>query len=63
MQGYANDDAYPAARLRHHARAWGPNLVLVTGLLGHAQLETTRGYTRPTAANRVKALDLLPVDR
>ena len=41
----------------------GTNLVLVAELLGHARLETTRGYTRPTAADYLKALDLLPVDR
>ncbi len=41
----------------------GADLVLVAELLGHARLETTRGYTRPTAADRLKALDLLPVDR
>ena len=31
--------------------------------MGHARLETTRAYTRPTAEGRAKALDLLPVDR
>jgi integrase/recombinase XerC len=31
--------------------------------VGHARLETTRAYTRPTAEDREKALDLLPVDR
>lgn len=31
--------------------------------MGHARLETTRGYTRPTAEDREKALALLPVDR
>jgi integrase len=35
----------------------GADLVLVAELMGHARLETTRAYTRPTA------LDLLPVDR
>lgn len=35
----------------------GTNLVLVAELLGHAQLETTRGYTRPTAVDRLKAID------
>jgi hypothetical protein len=32
-------------------------------LMGHARLETTRAYTRPTAEDRAKALVLLPVDR
>ena len=31
-------------------------------LLGHARLETARVYTRPTAEDRSKAVDLPPVD-
>ena len=37
-------------------------LVIAAELLGHARLETTRVYTRPTAEHRSKAVDLLPVD-
>jgi len=40
----------------------GTDLVIVAAMLGHARLGTTRGYTRPTAADRARALDLLAVD-
>jgi integrase/recombinase XerC len=41
----------------------GTDLVIVAELLGHAHLETVRVYTRPSAEDRAKALDLLPVDQ
>jgi hypothetical protein len=31
--------------------------------MGHARLETTRIYTRPTSADRERALEALLVDR
>lgn len=41
----------------------GAGPVLVAELMGHARLETTRVYTRPTPEDRVRALAPLPVDR
>lgn len=40
----------------------GTDLVIVAELLGYARLETTSGYARSTAEDRVRALDLLLVD-
>ena len=60
------DDQITAHVLRHTFATTlvrgGTDLVIVAELLGHARLETTRGYTRPTAADRARALDLLAVD-
>ena len=62
-----DDDEITAHVLRHCFATTlvqgGTDLVIVAELLGHARLETTRGYTRPTAEDRTKAIDLLPTDR
>lgn len=41
----------------------GHDLVLVAELMGHRRLETTRGYSLPTAADRERAINSLPTDR
>ena len=60
------DDDTTAHVLRHTFATTlvrgGTDLVIVAELLGHARLETTRGYTRPSAEDRTRALDLLLVD-
>lgn len=52
-----------AAHLRTTLVRGGSDLVTVADLLGHARLDTVRAYTRPTAEDRAKALNLLPTDR
>jgi integrase/recombinase XerC len=60
------DDRVTAHVLRHSFATTlvrgGTDLVVAAELLGHARLETTRLYTRPSAEDRRKAVDLLPVD-
>jgi integrase/recombinase XerC len=62
-----DDDEITAHVLRHSFATTlvrgGTDLVIVAELLGHARLETTRGYTRPSVEDRTKAVDLLPTDR
>lgn len=41
----------------------GTDLVAVADMLGHARLDTVRLYTGPSAADRERALNLLPYDR
>jgi site-specific recombinase XerD len=38
------------------------DIVTVAELMGHASLETTRLYTRPSAADMQRAVDLLTAD-
>ena len=63
----AQEDETTAHSLRHTFATTlirgGADLVLVAKLLGHARLDTTRTYTSPTAEDRAKVLELLPVDR
>ncbi len=60
------DDRVTAHVLRHSFATTlvrgGTDLVIAAELLGHARLETTRVYTRPSAEDRRKAVALLPVD-
>ena len=60
------DDHVSAHVLRHSFATTlvrgGTDLVIAAELLGHARLETTRAYTRPSAEDRRKAVGLLPVD-
>jgi site-specific recombinase XerD len=60
------DDRVTAHVLRHSFATTlvrgGTDLVIAAELLGHARLETTRAYTRPSAEDRRRAVDLLPVD-
>lgn len=62
----ALDDRVTAHVLRHSFATTlvrgGTDLVIAAELLGHARLETTRVYTRPSAEDRRKAVELLPVD-
>jgi integrase/recombinase XerC len=41
----------------------GHDLVLVAELMGHRRLETTRGYSLPSAGDRERAINSLPTDR
>jgi len=60
------DDRVTAHVLRHSFATTlvrgGVDLVVAAELLGHARLETTRVYTRPSPEDRRKAVGLLPVD-
>ena len=56
------DQPHPAAHLGTELTRRGVDLVTVAELMGHASLETTRLYTRPSAADMQQAVDLLTVD-
>jgi integrase len=61
------DDQVTAHTLRHTFATrlvrGRTDLITVAELLGHARLETTRGYSRPTHEERAEALRLLDVDQ
>jgi integrase/recombinase XerC len=63
----ALDDPASAHVLRHTCATilvrGGTDLVTVAAILGHAPLETTRTYSKPTEEDHLWALELLPVDR
>ena len=62
------DDQHITAHVGRHTFATtlirgGTDLVTVADMLGHARLDTVRLYTHPSAADRERALNLLPYDR
>jgi site-specific recombinase XerD len=63
----ALDDLASAHTLRHTCATimvrGGTDLVTVAALLGHARLETTRTYSKPTEEDHLRALELIPIDR
>ena len=63
----ANHDEITAHTLRHTVATrlvrGRVDLITVAELLGHARLETTRAYSRPTLEDRAEALNLLDVDQ
>lgn len=64
--GAGLEDEVTAHRLRHtfgtELTRSGVDIVTVAELMGHASLETTRLYTRPTADDMQRAVDLLTTD-
>jgi integrase len=56
------DIAESARSVQDPVRILVTGLVTVAEMLGHARLDTVRTYTRPTAEDRAKALNLLPTD-
>lgn len=42
---------------------WGVDVVTVADLMGHARLDTTRDYTRPSADDLDRAVQTLPYDK
>ena len=60
LQSYLDEFVFRFNRRRSRNR--GLVFVTVAELMGHASLETTRLYTRPSPADMQRAVDLLSAD-
>jgi site-specific recombinase XerD len=63
IRAIAADANLDEEHITAHVGRGGTDLVAVADMLGHARLDTVRLYTGPSAADRERALNLLPYDR
>jgi len=69
--GHLANDAHLEGTTAHTLRhtfatnliRWGTDVVTVADLMGHARLDTTRDYTRPSADDLDRAVQTLPYDK